>query len=160
MSYVTVRGTPGTVRVVLWERDPAHPGGEVFIAGEAPVSAGLTEAVLIRIRDGRLDVVEGEEVGPAEDAPVSPVAESWTELDAGGYPVKVTGAAKADPVDHVAEIVPAKYLGDVRSWGLGTLQALAGADLTDLTKLDGVGDKTAEKWIGQAQAQLEAMSQA
>lgn len=158
--HIEVRGTATDNRTVLWERDARHPDGEAIVAGTNTATVGLTKTVTDCIRDGKLEVIDGGGVGPVEVAPVPPVAESWTELDAGGYPAKVTSAAKAESVDHVAEIVPAKYLGDVRAWGLGTLSALAGAELTDLTRIGGVGDKTAEKWIGEAQAKLDDMSQA
>jgi hypothetical protein len=41
-------------RVALWERHPAHPGGEVFIAGERAVDVAGTAAVQRALKDGRL----------------------------------------------------------------------------------------------------------
>jgi hypothetical protein len=40
--------------VALWEKDPAHPGGEVYIAGDKPVEVALTPEVVKRIREGVL----------------------------------------------------------------------------------------------------------
>lgn len=51
-ELITVHGTGD--RVALWERDPAHPGGEAFVAGPALVQVAPTPAVLAGIRVGRL----------------------------------------------------------------------------------------------------------
>lgn len=40
--------------VALWERDPAHPGGEVLVAGDRPVRVARTERVVEKLRDGEL----------------------------------------------------------------------------------------------------------
>lgn len=40
--------------VVLWETDPAHPKGEVLIAGHKPVEVGMTPRVSQLLRDGKL----------------------------------------------------------------------------------------------------------
>jgi hypothetical protein len=55
-------------QVILWERHPEHPGGEVWITGESsePMQAALTPAVAERLRDGRLiEVPDPETTGPA-----------------------------------------------------------------------------------------------
>lgn len=41
-------------RVALWERHPAHPGGEVFIAGEGEHDVAATPAVQTRLKSGVL----------------------------------------------------------------------------------------------------------
>ena len=54
-------------KVVLWERDPLHPEGEIFIGDNNPVEVGETNAVLERIRSGALvkvDAAEGEKKSP------------------------------------------------------------------------------------------------
>lgn len=48
----------GGGRVALWERNPAHPGGEVFVASDTPVEAALTLEVVKAIQDGKLTIVE------------------------------------------------------------------------------------------------------
>ena len=58
-------------RVVLWERDAAHPNGEIFIGDTNPQQVGMTDAVAERIRTGALEVV---------DAPVK-AAETDAEAD-------------------------------------------------------------------------------
>ena len=60
-------------RIVLWERDEAHPEGEVFIGDNKPVQVGNTSAVAERLRTGELVKV---------DAPAK--AETETEADSGG----------------------------------------------------------------------------
>lgn len=59
-------------RVALWERDPAHPGGEVFIAGNGgpAVRVARTPAVLHALTTGVLVAV-----APPEPEIVAPVAE-------------------------------------------------------------------------------------
>jgi len=44
--------------VALYERDPAHPGGEVFVAGDTPVEAAITVGVVRAIQDGKLVIAE------------------------------------------------------------------------------------------------------
>ena len=61
-------------RVVLWERDPVHPNGEIFIGDANPQQVGMSSAVAERIRTGALEVV---------DAPVE-AAETALEADVGG----------------------------------------------------------------------------
>lgn len=62
----------GGNKVVLWEKDPAHPKGEVLIAGDNPVEVGLTPAVSQALRDGK--VVEAG--GPRSAQPPARGAES------------------------------------------------------------------------------------
>ena len=58
-------------RVVLWERDAAHPNGEIFIGDTNPQQVGMTDAVAERIRTGALQVVDApvkdDEIGDASD---------------------------------------------------------------------------------------------
>lgn len=93
MEIVTVRvARPEASQVVLWERHPGHPAGEVFLAGEGSFEVALTPAVKARLQDGRLVVAksanddgaeaEGETVAavgavtaPAEDAPEADASE-------------------------------------------------------------------------------------
>jgi hypothetical protein len=47
--------TDGGHAVALWERDPLHPGGEVYIvAGDGPTEVYPTALVNAKIRDGEL----------------------------------------------------------------------------------------------------------
>lgn len=45
--------------VALWEKDPAHPDGEVFVAGDKPVQVAMTSAVEEAINTKRLEKVSG-----------------------------------------------------------------------------------------------------
>jgi hypothetical protein len=49
----------------FWERHPAHPGGEVWVAGNddepsPAVQVAKTEAVSRALLSGRLEIVEGK----------------------------------------------------------------------------------------------------
>ena len=60
-DYMWVRATGDFTnggRVVLWERDEAHPNGEIFIGSDKPVQVGETAAVAERVRTGALKKVE------------------------------------------------------------------------------------------------------
>ncbi len=48
----------GSNRVALWERHPAHPSGEVFVAGDIPVTVAKTKAVISKIEKGELIVLD------------------------------------------------------------------------------------------------------
>lgn len=48
-------------RVALWERHPAHPDGEVFLAGPGVFEVALTPAVETRLSRGVLVRVEEKE---------------------------------------------------------------------------------------------------
>lgn len=61
-KYITVRSKlkqqeDGGNPVALYEQDPRHPKGEVFIAGKTPVRVAETSAVLKAISDGKLEKV-------------------------------------------------------------------------------------------------------
>lgn len=49
-------------RVVLWEVDDAHPGGEVFIAGPVPALAHPTADVNLALRNGELREATSTEI--------------------------------------------------------------------------------------------------
>lgn len=53
---IFVKAGPATPagRVALWEVDPQHPGGEVFVAGETVVEVAPTSEVNYRLRNERL----------------------------------------------------------------------------------------------------------
>jgi len=52
--------------VVLWERNPAHPGGEVLLAGESIVRGASTLQVCERLSSGTARVVTKEEAEAAD----------------------------------------------------------------------------------------------
>ena len=45
MNQVRVKSNLPNDQVVLWERDPAHPDGEAYIAGDTTVVVAETPAV-------------------------------------------------------------------------------------------------------------------
>lgn len=61
MDVIRVRvADPNGASVVLWERHPEHPDGEVWLQGAGEFVVAATPAVVARLRDGRL-----VQVGPA-----------------------------------------------------------------------------------------------
>ncbi len=56
----------------FWERHPAHPGGELFVAGDQVKPAARTRAVSTALKSGRLVEVKPtrrkKKVEDAEDA--------------------------------------------------------------------------------------------
>jgi transglutaminase-like putative cysteine protease len=59
MDIIRVRvAQPEASRVTLWERHPAHPGGEIWLAGAGEFDVAATPAVLARLRSGQLVTVE------------------------------------------------------------------------------------------------------
>lgn len=58
---IYVKAGPATPagRVALWEVDPQHPGGEVFVAGESVVEVAPTSKVNLRLRNEQLVEVAG-----------------------------------------------------------------------------------------------------
>lgn len=58
-------------RVVLWERDPAHPGGEAFVGGPTPAYVGRTAEVERLLKDGML-----VEVSEPKDGPRKPIVDA------------------------------------------------------------------------------------
>jgi hypothetical protein len=62
----TLKPKPGDGHtVVLWEIDPLHSGGEVYVAGPTPVEAVLTPAVKKLLIEGQIEEVAAPE--PATD---------------------------------------------------------------------------------------------
>ena len=58
MEIVTVRSTTSDGRVIVWERNPEHPNGEVFVSGDQKERrVALTSAVLAELSKGRLEIV-------------------------------------------------------------------------------------------------------
>ena len=59
MDVIRVRvAEPERPVVALWERHPAHPGGEVWLTGAGVFDVAATPAVTARLRDGRLVLVD------------------------------------------------------------------------------------------------------
>ena len=65
MDIIRVRlAEPESGRVALWERHPAHPGGEVWLAGAGEYDVAATPAVAARLRNGSLVQVEATAPAP------------------------------------------------------------------------------------------------
>jgi len=70
MDIIRVRvAEPESNRVALWERHPAHPHGEVWLAGAGEYDVAATPAVMSRLRNGTL--VKVDTVAAPAPEPVS-----------------------------------------------------------------------------------------
>lgn len=83
MDMLRVRAAdPAGTTVALWERHPAHPGGEVWLSGAGEFDVAATPAVVARLRDGRLVAVESvQEEEQTAVAPTPPAVEAQQEAD-------------------------------------------------------------------------------
>lgn len=84
MDVLRVRvAEPDEGRVTLWERHPAHPGGEVWLSGAGAFDVAATPAVVARLRDGRLVAVESvQEEEQTAAAPPAPEGDALTAVEA------------------------------------------------------------------------------
>lgn len=57
MTILVKSAKPGN-HVALWDRHPDHPGGEVFVSGDAVVEAAETPGVLRALADKRIVQVQ------------------------------------------------------------------------------------------------------
>lgn len=57
MDLITVKSNVEN-RIALWQKHPAHPGGEVFVAGGIVATVALTDEVQTRIDNGFLIVTD------------------------------------------------------------------------------------------------------
>lgn len=124
MDVLRVRvADPDSPTVALWERHPAHPGGEVWLTGAGEFDVAATPAVVARLRNGRLVAVESvqeEEQTAVVPAPpeveASPAVEAQQEADgrvlAAEQPEEevsiVTTVAAGDPPKSRVNKRPAK----------------------------------------------------
>lgn len=88
-------------RVVLWERDAAHPGGEAFVASSAPAEVGKTGAVERLMREGLLVEVSEPKDGPKKPLTVEAVDPSET-ADGPGRPTRLGRAIDGDLFNDAA----------------------------------------------------------
>jgi hypothetical protein len=85
-------------RVVLFERDPRHPGGEAFVGGGAPDKVYRTAEVERLLHTGEIIEIPEPPDGPKKPVEVAPVI-SQTPAAMPGQPIKL--GRKLDP-----EVVP------------------------------------------------------
>ncbi len=85
-KYIWVQATGDFTdggRVVLWERDEAHPNGEIFIGSDKLVQVGETAAVAERVRTGALKKVEAPVVAKSEAPAANDDSDEGDEGDSG-----------------------------------------------------------------------------
>lgn len=76
-ATITVKGAGKDRKVVLWERDAAHPDGEVMIANDgASHEVGETAQVKRLIGEGALVKVTAAKAEPVVKTPASPPAKT------------------------------------------------------------------------------------
>jgi hypothetical protein len=61
-------------KVVLWEVDAAHPGGEAYVAGKVPAEVAPTAAVNAALRQGELRDATPEEISKRKSQLGAPAA--------------------------------------------------------------------------------------
>jgi hypothetical protein len=91
-------------RVVLFERDPRHPGGEAFVGGSAPDKVYRTAEVERLLHTGELLEIPEPPDGPKKPVDVAPVI-SQAPAAMPGQPIKL--GRRFDP-DIVPEGAQAK----------------------------------------------------
>lgn len=102
-------------RVVLWERDPAHPGGEAFVASSAPALVGKTGDVARLLREGFLVEVPEPKDGPKKPTAVEAVNQAAVptlpgqSVRLGRTPDKeLFGESGAEHIEKAQEKLPAE----------------------------------------------------
>lgn len=99
---VTPNPAKATNRVILWERHPDHPGGEVYIAGNTagPVAVAATPEIKSLIFRGHLiDQGQAAAQAPAAEAQPDGQPEAAAQPDDAQAPAaeKVTAAKRGRP---------------------------------------------------------------
>ena len=72
MPEVTVRATSKPGLVAIWEVNPAHPAGELWMVAGDVRTVALTPGVTAALNRGDLTLVEAEPVPAPETAPEPP----------------------------------------------------------------------------------------
>src|SRR5262245_49376440 len=95
-------------RVVLFERDPAHPGGEAFVGGNGVTLVGKTTRVTTLLREGLLVEVPEPPDGPKKPV-MTPAGSEPRHADQPGQPIAL--GRKPDPElfgDKIAQVARAQ----------------------------------------------------
>jgi len=87
VGLIWVRGvheedSEGGTRTGLWEKDPAHPGGEVKVVGPEPVQVARTSRVNLQISNGFIEQC-------------SPPSEGGVPIDKNGNPLRGAALSRA-----------------------------------------------------------------
>lgn len=119
-------GNPDSKRIALWERDDAHPGGEVMVGGDRVVEVAVTTEVARRLAKGTLVRVTSEDasqLGESSDGDVAATGTppEGTQNDSGEQPL---------PEDLTALLAEAGY---------ETPAAVQSATDEELLAINGIG---------------------
>jgi len=77
---------PTSKRVALWERDPAHPGGEVMVGGSKVVEVALTTEVTRRLANQVLEEVAAPDSTLTATWPTETIPDPGSPLSMGQPP--------------------------------------------------------------------------
>lgn len=120
-------------RVALWERDPRHPDGEVFITGDQPVKVARTSAVAARLNSGSL--VEVSVPKPDSGSKRAKSAAKTSEEDEGDDDSSLTPESPVREISGVGEATELS-LGKAGIFTVGDL-----ADAPETLEVEGVSAK-------------------
>lgn len=88
MDLITVKQNVEN-RIALWEKNPAHPSGEVFVAGDIVATVALTDEVKIRLRN--------EFIVATNEAPTPPFP-GYDDMDAEAIRTAAAGMGETELV--------------------------------------------------------------
>jgi hypothetical protein len=86
MDYITVKSNVEN-RVALWEKNPAHPGGEVFVASAIVATVALTDEVQTRLKNEFLVTT---------DEPPTPPFSGYDEMDVNDIRAATNGMGETE----------------------------------------------------------------
>lgn len=121
-------------RVALWERDPAHPGGEVYVAGTRVVTVALTRAVERALSKGALVRIERDAspVPPLPDPPEGSGIILYVQWDASGDVLRHDGQVVLFTAEELAEELEHRPATAEEVAGGIALSAVPAADIETL----------------------------
>lgn len=111
-ELIEVRAAVTDGRCALWERDPAHPNGEVWVSGPKPVKVAWTALVSAKLRDGELIRVDGAPA--AADPVVAPAASVVAPEPEPAAPAAVVIETPVAPDEELDEPVGPSVAADPR----------------------------------------------
>lgn len=121
---VSVKGAGNDRRVVLWERNSAHPEGEAFVSSDGRTyTVGETPLVKRLVGEGRLVQVQGTQATKTQGTQVTPVSglaglgltpEQEQALTAAGYGDRDKLAAASDEDLTAVSGVGKATVGNIR----------------------------------------------
>ena len=100
--YIWVASNRKDDRVVLFELDPAHPGGEAFVGGDSVARVARTPQVNGLLREGLLVEIPEPPDGPKKPLPIADDP-SLRPADGPGQPIRLGRELDPDLVPTAGE---------------------------------------------------------